>query len=101
MKAAVLHGYDEALTGETFATYEDVDDPKIAAPTDVIVRVGGAGVCRTDLHLVEGDLPLHRAGVIPGHEIVGRFYDASAGDLFFTPSGSGQRQNPPCAVSIE
>ena len=53
MKAAVLHGYDEALAGETFVTYEDVDDPKIAAPTDVIVRVGGAGVCRTDLHIVE------------------------------------------------
>jgi NAD+-dependent secondary alcohol dehydrogenase Adh1 len=54
MKAAVLHGYDEALTGETFVKYEDVPDPKIAAPTDVIVRVGGAGVCRTDLHIVEG-----------------------------------------------
>ena len=54
MKAAVLHGYDEALTGETFVKYEDVPDPKIAAPTDVIVRVGGAGVCRTDRHIVEG-----------------------------------------------
>ncbi len=54
MKAAVLHGYDEALAGDTFVSYEDVPDPKIAAPTDVIVRVGGAGVCRTDLHIVEG-----------------------------------------------
>ena len=54
MKAAVLHGYDEALAGESFVTYEDVADPKIAAPTDVIVRIGGAGVCRTDLHIVEG-----------------------------------------------
>ena len=54
MKAAVLHGYDEALAGDTFVKYEDVPDPKIAAPTDVIVRVGGAGVCRTDLHIVEG-----------------------------------------------
>ena len=54
MKAAVLHGYDEALAGETFVTYEDVADPKIAAPTDVVVRIGGAGVCRTDLHIVEG-----------------------------------------------
>lgn len=54
MKAAVLHGYDEALTAETFVQYEDVPDPKIATPTDVIVRVGGAGVCRTDLHIVEG-----------------------------------------------
>jgi len=54
MKAAVLHGYDEALAGETFVTYEDVADPKIAEPTDVVVRIGGAGVCRTDLHIVEG-----------------------------------------------
>ena len=35
-------------------TPEDVADPKIAAPTDVVVRIGGAGVCRTDLHIVEG-----------------------------------------------
>jgi NAD+-dependent secondary alcohol dehydrogenase Adh1 len=54
MKAAVLHGYDEALAGETFVTYEEVADPKITASNDVIVRIGGAGVCRTDLHIVEG-----------------------------------------------
>ena len=35
-------------------TYEDVPDPKIESPTDVIVRIGGAGVCRTDLHVIEG-----------------------------------------------
>lgn len=54
MKAAVLHQYDESLTREEFLRYEDVDDPKILRPTDVIVRIGGAGVCRTDLHVVEG-----------------------------------------------
>ena len=54
MKAAVLHAYDEKLTAKNFVTYEDVADPKIAKPTDVIVRIGGAGVCRTDLHIVEG-----------------------------------------------
>src|ERR1700738_1215542 len=32
----------------------DVPEPKISGPLDVIVRVAGAGVCRTDLHLVEG-----------------------------------------------
>ena len=37
-----------------FVRYEDVPDPKIEKPTDVIVRIGGAGVCRTDLHIVEG-----------------------------------------------
>jgi propanol-preferring alcohol dehydrogenase len=35
------------------------------------VRVTACGVCRTDLHLAEGDLPPHRAGVVPGHEVVG------------------------------
>ena len=54
MKAAVLHRYDEKLEGEQFVSYEDVADPKITKPNDVIVRIGGAGVCRTDLHVVEG-----------------------------------------------
>jgi propanol-preferring alcohol dehydrogenase len=35
------------------------------------LRVTCCGVCRTDLHLVEGDLPPHRPGVVPGHEVVG------------------------------
>jgi NAD+-dependent secondary alcohol dehydrogenase Adh1 len=54
MKAAVLHAFDEQLTAKEFVRYEDVADPKITRPTDVIVRIGGAGVCRTDLHVVEG-----------------------------------------------
>jgi NAD+-dependent secondary alcohol dehydrogenase Adh1 len=54
MKAAVLEAYDEALTAENFVHHKDVADPRITAPTDVIVRIGGAGVCRTDLHIVEG-----------------------------------------------
>ncbi len=54
MKAAVLHQYNESLSGDAFVRYEDVPDPKIESPTDVIVRIGGAGVCRTDLHVVEG-----------------------------------------------
>lgn len=54
MKAAVLHRYDEKLSGPEYVSYQDVEDPKIQSPTDVIVRIGGAGVCRTDLHIVEG-----------------------------------------------
>ncbi|CAM3685713.1 zinc-binding alcohol dehydrogenase family protein [Smaragdicoccus niigatensis] len=38
---------------------------------ELLVRVVSCGVCRTDLHVAEGDLPVHRAGVVPGHEIVG------------------------------
>ncbi|HWA79490.1 MAG TPA: NAD(P)-dependent alcohol dehydrogenase [Acetobacteraceae bacterium] len=54
MKAAVLHEYDETLSRKQFVRYEDVADPKIERPSDVIVRIGGAGVCRTDLHIIEG-----------------------------------------------
>jgi propanol-preferring alcohol dehydrogenase len=38
----------------------------------VLVRVGACGVCRTDLHVVDGDLTEPRLPIIPGHEIVGR-----------------------------
>jgi len=41
------------------------------APGEILVRVSVCGVCRTDLHLIEGDLRPHRHRVIPGHEIVG------------------------------
>ena len=40
-------------------------------PGQIRVRVLACGVCRTDLHIAEGDLPPHREGVIPGHEVVG------------------------------
>ena len=41
------------------------------SPDEVGIRVLACGVCRTDLHVAEGDLPVHRHGVVPGHEIVG------------------------------
>jgi propanol-preferring alcohol dehydrogenase len=41
-------------------------------PGEVRVRVLACGVCRTDLHLAEGDLPPRRPGTVPGHEVVGR-----------------------------
>jgi NAD+-dependent secondary alcohol dehydrogenase Adh1 len=74
MKAAVLHAYDTTLTKKEFVSYETVPDPVIEKPTDVIVRIGGAGVCRTDLHIVEG-LWREKADVtlpyIMGHENAG------------------------------
>ncbi len=74
MKAAVLHRYDEKLTSPSFVSYEDVADPKIKKATDVIVRIGGAGVCRTDLHIVEGiwrDKAEVNLPYIMGHENAG------------------------------
>jgi propanol-preferring alcohol dehydrogenase len=41
-------------------------------PGELKVCVLACGVCRTDLHVTEGDLPVHRPGVTPGHEVVGR-----------------------------
>jgi propanol-preferring alcohol dehydrogenase len=46
------------------------DEPEPTA-NEIRVRVSTCGVCRTDLHLAEGDLPPRRHGVIPGHEVVG------------------------------
>ena len=43
-----------------------------AGDHDVLVRVLAYGVCRTDLHIIDGDLPPHRPGVVPGHEVVGQ-----------------------------
>jgi len=54
MKAQVLNQYDDNLTAGSWVNLETVDDPKIDKATDVIVRIGGAGVCRTDLHIIEG-----------------------------------------------
>ncbi|OJY20814.1 zinc-dependent alcohol dehydrogenase family protein [Pandoraea sp. XJJ-1] len=49
-----------------------VDIPiPVAGPTQVLVRVSVCGVCRTDLHVVDGDLPDVPDAIIPGHEIVG------------------------------
>ncbi|UTM36585.1 zinc-binding alcohol dehydrogenase family protein [Rhodococcus pyridinivorans] len=50
--------------------FESVPIPE-TGPNDLLVRVLACGVCRTDLHVAEGDLPVHRAGVVPGHEVVG------------------------------
>ena len=65
MKAARLFSYDKPLK------VVDVDAPRIKSPTEVLVRVTGAGVCHTDLHIVEGELPLPKLPLVPGHQIVG------------------------------
>jgi propanol-preferring alcohol dehydrogenase len=47
------------------------EPPPHPAADELLVRVLACGVCRTDLHVTEGDLPVHRRGVVPGHEVVG------------------------------
>ena len=55
-----------------------VPDP---GPGELLVRVLACGVCRTDLHVTEGDLPVHRPGVTPGHEVVGAVAAVGSGDV--------------------
>lgn len=50
---------------------------------EVLVQVEACGVCRTDLHVAEGDLPVHREQVVPGHEVVGRVVGRGAGATRF------------------
>ncbi|WP_407663021.1 zinc-binding alcohol dehydrogenase family protein [Mycolicibacterium helvum] len=54
------------------------------APDELLVAVRACGVCRTDLHVTEGDLAVHRPHVIPGHEVVGEVVaiGSDAGDEF-------------------
>ncbi|MCX5418545.1 zinc-binding alcohol dehydrogenase family protein [Streptomyces sp. NBC_00078] len=51
----------------------------VPAEDELLVHVRACGVCRTDLHVAEGDLPVHRAGVTPGHEVVGLVAGFGAG----------------------
>jgi propanol-preferring alcohol dehydrogenase len=57
-------------------------------PGQVLVSVSACGVCRTDLHIVDGDLPALSHPVVPGHEVVGRVVETGSGADRFT---AGQR----------
>lgn len=78
MKAAVLqapqaNGRNRLVIGEV---------PKPQCKTgDVLLRVRACGVCRTDLHILAGDLPAQRNPLIPGHQIVGEIVDGATPDL--------------------
>ena len=78
MRAMVLEAPGRALTAE------DLPDPQ-PGPGQVVVEVKACGVCRTDLHVVDGDLPFPGHRVVPGHEVVGRVLGSGAGALRFRP----------------
>ncbi|HAG97302.1 MAG TPA: alcohol dehydrogenase [Ktedonobacter sp.] len=68
MKAVRLHQYEQQ------PKIEEVAEPKITGPYDVIVRIGGAGLCRTDLHIIEGQWAEKMHPTLPytlGHENAG------------------------------
>jgi alcohol dehydrogenase, propanol-preferring len=58
------------VTGYPLRLHTEDDIPR-PGPGELLLRVLACGVCRTDLHVTEGDLPPHRPGVTPGHEVVG------------------------------
>ena len=66
------------------------------AAGQVLLRVLACGVCRTDLHILEGELPPHRSPVIPGHQIVGEVVALGAGAELVAPGG--EPGAPPLAV---
>jgi propanol-preferring alcohol dehydrogenase len=68
------------LTAEGAGRVELLDrEAPVALPGEVIVRVRACGVCRTDLHIVDGELPNPDIPVVPGHEIVGVVEQAGDG----------------------
>lgn len=62
----------------------DVPDP-VPGPGEIRVRVSACGVCRTDLHVVEGDLPRHTLPIIPGHQAVGTVDALGPGASLYHP----------------
>ena len=72
MRAMVLHRAHERLV------IEERPDPS-PGPGQVRLRVEACGVCRTDLHVVDGELPNPKLPIVPGHEIVGRVDAVGAG----------------------
>ena len=75
MKAARLHAYHEPLK------LDEVDEPTASGPFDVVVRIGGAGLCRTDLHIQEGQWAANSGVALPytpGHENAGWVHEVGA-----------------------
>src|ERR671927_298878 len=76
MKAAVLDSPGPILTRPL--RIMDAPMPTVK-PGEVLLRVSACGVCRTDLHVVEGELPPRKSPVVPGHQVVGRIASSGAG----------------------
>ncbi len=78
MKAAIFDGVVRS-PGE-FVRIEDVPRPEIQ-PGHLLLRVLTCGVCRTDLHIVESDLPQLKKRLIPGHQIVGEVVEGATAEM--------------------
>lgn len=85
MRAMILEKPGQALK----AVEMDIPHPEAGK---ILLKVRACGVCRTDLHVVDGDLPDPKLSIIPGHEIVGEVVATSDGVVQFKP---GQRVGVP------
>jgi NAD+-dependent secondary alcohol dehydrogenase Adh1 len=82
MRAVRLHEYDKR------PTVDQTPEPQITSPTDVIVKIGGAGLCRTDLHLVEGQWAEKTGTPLPftlGHENAGWVHEVGSAVEHLSP----------------
>jgi len=76
MKAARLHAYHDPLA------LDEVEEPRAEGPLDVVVRIGAAGLCRTDLHIQEGQWAEKSGVTLPytlGHENAGWIHEVGSG----------------------
>ena len=76
MKAARLHAYHDPLA------LDEVEEPRAVGPLDVVVRIGAAGLCRTDLHIQEGQWAEKSGVTLPytlGHENAGWIHEVGSG----------------------
>jgi len=72
VKGLVYHGPGER-------SWDEVPDPTIEVPTDIVVRIDSSTICGTDLHILKGDVPTCQPGTILGHEAVGTVVEKGAG----------------------
>jgi len=72
----------DASSHRLLATHRPIPEP---GPGELLVRVRACGVCRTDLHILDGELPPHLSGVVPGHEVVGEVVANGPGAGRFAP----------------
>jgi len=85
VRAWVVHQPGPVACGPLLLTERPVPEP---GPGELLIKVRCCGVCRTDLHLAEGDLPPKRPDVTPGHEVVG---EVTAAGPWTTRFATGDR----------
>lgn len=100
MKALVFGGPGQR-------SWDDVADPGIQDPTDVIVKVDTTTICGTDLHILKGDVPAVTEGRILGHEAVGTVVETGAavsslakGDRVLVPAITSCGRCGPCKAGL-